>query len=390
MFDFDNVIDRRGTDCNKWDGGWGQPPVPSDEYSFTIADMDFPCPPCVSDVISKRAAHPIYGYTHPGEGLAEAVIGWMQRRHGAELKKEWIMNSTGILTGLSFALRAAAQAGDRVMVFTPVYNPFFTIIEGAGCIVDECQLINTGSRYEIDWEACEAHFASGIKAVMFCNPHNPVGRVWSREELERLAELCDRYNVWFLSDEAHADFALFGNKYTPISALKSFDRLGISCISSNKSFNTAGVSIAFVIIKDPEVKDKASRLQRGVWITQPTLFSMAAAEAGYAGADEWMDEVCSYIGANVSFVSGYIRQRMPKIKVTEPEGTFLMWLDISCFGMKDIDVINELKGYGVRLSPGKVYRGDGAKHIRFNIAAPRSLLEAALDKVASMYEKYCR
>lgn len=387
-FDFDQIINRRGTNCNKWDGRRG--PSGPNVLPFTIADMDFAVPPCVQEALEKRIQHPIYGYTHPSSGMNQAVIDWMYRRHGAVIEKEWIKPSTGILTGLSFAIRAVTKPGDKMMVFTPVYNPFFDIIEGAGCVLVECQLKVEDRRYFIDYDAVEEQFRKGVKAILFCNPHNPAGRIWTKEELERLADLCVKYNVYFLSDEAHADFELFGNKYTPLCTLPQLKDLGISCVSSNKSFNIPSLSIAFLIIPNRKIYEATSVAQRSVWITLPPLMSMVAAEAGYRGADEWVDAVNKYIESNSDFICEYMAKFMPKVKIAKNEGTYLLWLDISCFGMSADEVAKEMaENYGVVLSSGSVYRGDGDAHLRFNIAAPRQQLERALDSIVPMYQKYC-
>lgn len=387
-FNFDRIIDRRGTNCNKWDGRRG--PNGPDVLPFTIADMDFAVPPCVQEALEKRIQHPIYGYTHPSAGMTQAVADWMERRHGASVRKEWIKPTTGILTGISFAIRAVTKPGDKMMVFTPVYNPFFEIIEGAGCTLIECQLKKENGRYLIDFNEVERQFQNGVKAVLFCNPHNPAGRIWTRAELERLADLCVKYHVYLLSDEAHADFELFGHKYTPLCALPQMKDLGISCVSSNKSFNIPGISIAFLIIPNQEIFEATSKAHRSAWITLPPLMSMVAAEAGYRGADEWMDAVNHYIEGNSEFVRECMAKTMPKINVTMSEGTYLLWLDISCFGMTADDVAGEMgEEYGVVLSSGSIYRGDGDSHLRFNIAAPRQLLERALQAIKPMYQKHC-
>lgn len=385
QFDFDGVIDRRGTNCNKWDGAGG-----ADILPFTIADMDFAVPPCVQEALEQRVKHPVYGYTFASAGLNQAVVDWMARRHGVAVDKEWIKPTTGILNGLACAIRAVTRPGDRMMVFTPVYNPFFEIIEGAGCTLVECPLKKENDSYFLDFNAIEEQFRAGMKAILFCNPHNPAGRIWTRAELDRLADLCVKYHVYFLSDEAHADFELFGNKYTPVCTLPQLKDLGISCVSSNKSFNIPALSIAFLIIPNRELYEAVSRSLRGVWITTPPLMSMVAAEAGYRGADKWMDAVLRYIEGNSEFVRDYVARNMPRIRIAKHEGTYLLWLDISCFGMSDEAVAKEMsEEYGVLLTGGSMYRGDGDSHLRFNLGAPRCQLERALDAIVPMYRKHC-
>jgi len=387
-FNFDQKIDRHGTGCHKWDGGKSGVDLKA-PYQFTIADMDLATPPCILEAIKKRAEHPIFGYTHAEPPLTAAFLGWMERRHGAKIPKEWVKPSTGILTGLAMALRAVASPGDKVMVFTPVYNPFFTIIEGAGCQLVECPLKRTGARYEIDYAQAEQHLAEGVRAILFCNPHNPVGRVWSKEELGRLVELCVKYRVHMLSDEAHSDIELFGHKYTPLCTFPEMRELGISCISPNKSFNVPGIGMAFLVIPDEAAYKRTTQLHRSYWLMSPTIFCLAAAQAGYEQADEWMDELLRYLEGNSAMIQAFVKEKLPGVRLADHEATYLLWLDVSCFGTDADTVMTELaESYGVQLSSGAVFRGDGASHLRFNIAAPRWEIGQALEAMERMYKAH--
>lgn len=389
-FDFDKQIDRRGIKNSKWSNR--TPKV--DHYGreilpFTIADMDLAAPACVTKAMSERLQHPIFGYTPPLDGLTEAFLGWMTRRHDLALEAQWVRPSTGILTGLAFALRSVTSPGDRVLTFTPVYDHFFDIIEGADCKLIECPLKMEHGCYSMDLNAVEAEMKRGLKAILFCNPHNPVGRVWKRDELQALADLCVKYGVYLISDEAHADFALFGHVYTPIHALEDLGGLAVSSISPNKSFNTPGVSIAFLVCRDTALLSKIVQEHKKVWITNPPILSMVAAQAGYNDADEWMDAVKGYIEENSLFVRKWMAEKMPMLTAAPHESTYLLWLDTSCFGKKSKETGEELAvDYGVRLSDGANYRGDGSTHLRFNIAAPRGLLVTAMDRMEAMYQDH--
>lgn len=389
-FNFEQKIDRHGTGCHKWDGGKSGVDLQA-PYQFTIADMDLATPPRILDAIKKRTEHPVFGYTHAEAPLTDALIGWMKRRHGTDIPKAWVRPSTGILTGLALALRAVTKPNDKVMVFTPVYNPFFTIIEGAGCELVECPLKKVGTRYEMDYPSAEEHLKNGVKAILFCNPHNPVGRVWSKSELKELIDLCLKYHVNLLSDEAHGDIELFGNQYTPLCSFTEMEELGISCISPNKSFNVPGIGMAFLVIPNTAVYKRTVQLHREYWLMAPAIFCMVAAQAGYEQGDEWMDELLQYLEGNSVMIQDFTKENMPGIKIADHEATYLLWLNISCFGMDADAVMTELAAsYGVQLSSGAIFRGDGDSHLRFNIAAPRWELREAIEAMARMYSEHCR
>jgi len=390
-FDFDEVIDRHGTGCNKYDGGRNKPPLPPEKLAFTIADMDFAVAPCIQKALAERIAHPVYGYSHPASDFTDIFTSWMEKRHCASLEKSWIMPCSGVLTGLSFVIRAVTKPGDRIMVFTPVYNHFFDIIEGNGCELVECPLKKEDDRYTMDLDAAVECMRTGIRAVLICNPHNPVGRVWSREELDSLAGLCAKYNVLLLSDEAHADITFHGVRFTTAAALEQMGSNVVACISPNKSFNTAGISIAFLIVKDPEIRSRVSALNKAAWITSPPLLSTVAARAAYSGGGEWLDAVNAYMEANISYIRSFTEQNMPLISIAKMEGTYLLWMDISCLGMDSDRAVKILdEEYDVVLSNGKAYRGDGDKHLRFNAACSRRLIEQAMERMRAMYQKYIK
>lgn len=388
--EFDKVIYRKGTGCKKWDGH--VVPANNQERSvlrFTIADMDFEVPACITNALKTRVEHPVFGYSFPEESLIDAFAGWMQRRHGVALENGWIKAVTGVITGLAFAIRSVVSEGDRVLVFTPVYAPFFRAIESSGCELVECPLKKDKGHYCMDLDAVEAEMKRGLKAILFCNPHNPVGRVWTRRELEDLVNLCLKYNVYLFSDEAHADFALFGHEYTPMSSFAQLGGLAVSCVSPNKSFNIPGLGIAFLVCRDTNILAKASEGLRDIWITSPNIFAMVAAEAGYNQADEWLDAAKHYIESNSMRICNYIRTYMPQIIPAVHEGTFLLWLDVSCFKKSSVDLAKELEmKYGVQLSAGAEYRGNGNEHLRFNIAASREILDLALERMLNMYKAY--
>ncbi|MDO4198397.1 MAG: PatB family C-S lyase [Erysipelotrichaceae bacterium] len=377
MYNLDEVIDRQGTASNKWEGRGLPKEYQGKTLCFTVADMDFATPPCIVNALNERNAHPLFGYTHPTADLNKTFIAWQQERHNLSVDPKDIKATSGILTGMAMAIRAICQPGDKVLAYTPVYNPFFTIIEGAGCELVECPLINDDNSYQIDFTQTEKYFKEGVKAVLFCNPHNPVGRVWQKDELTKLAELCLKYHVYLLSDEAHADFALFDHEYTSVYALESIRDISVTCISPNKTFNIAGISIAYLLCHNQDILKKINDLLRGVWITTPSIYGMVAATAGYSQGGEWLDEVKSYLEENSRYVTAFFKD-VPEIEVTKHEGTYLMWLRVSKTGSSTI-IKNRLLEKGILLGDGKEYRGDGQDYLRFNIAAPKSLIIKACE-----------
>lgn len=390
MYSFDDLFDRVGSGSSKWTGHGAKQTDTKRTLCYTTADMDFACPPCILEGMHKRLEHPILGYTFPTCTLIPSLCSWTKRRHGLELDPNWIKPISGIITGMAFALRSVTKPGDKVLLFTPIYNPFFTIIEGAGLEMVTCPLVNTNGYYTIDFDLLEHELRSGVKAILLCNPHNPVGRVWTRQELEAVAQLCIKYDVHLLADEAHADFALFGNTYTSVVSFPAIADRTVACLSVNKTFNIPGAGTAFLVIPNPELKEKVVQMLRSFWINSPPILNMVAAETGLNGCDKWVDELRAYLENNSLFLQEYIRTYMPKIRVSPHEGTYLMWLDCRCFGMSMKDLACKLvDDCSVALENGSIYRGDGDQHLRINIACPKELLRKGLDAIRPFYDAHC-
>ncbi len=389
-FDFDTPIDRTGTLSNKWDRAGERFHTRTPLLPFSVADTDFACPPCVMDALRHRLEHPIFGYSSAGPEFYQAACGWMERRHQIRLEPAWLWATTGIITGLAFALRTVTSPGDRVLTFTPVYNPFFYIVESAGLELVECPMTHTAGHYALDLNAAERAFRSGIRAVLFCNPHNPTGRVWSREELQELVNLCVQYGVYLISDEAHADYALFGNRYTPIAAFPELHERAVSCIAANKTFNIPGLSAAILVIPDAALKERVEEALRGVWINTPNILGIVASTAGFSQGDDWLDSQLAYLENNSRFLRTFAAEHLPHIQIADHEGTYLMWMDCSCFGMPMGELSSLLADqYGVGLPDGSIYRGDGDRHLRINIGCARSLLQQGLEDIVPLYQKRC-
>lgn len=387
MYNFDAMIDRVPTGSSKWTGHGAVQTAQKRTLCYTTADMDFACPPCVLSGIRSRLEHPILGYTLPQRALNESLAGWMQRRHGTVFDPAWVKQTPGIITGLAFALRALVPQGGRVLVFTPVYNPFFSITEGAGYELVECPLLDCDRHYEIDFDRLERECRKGLGTILFCNPHNPVGRVWTQEELHRLASLCVKYQVPIVSDEAHADFALFGSRFTSILSVPELAGQCVVCLSPSKSFNIPGEGSAYLVTPDDALRARVNAALQSAWINSPPILCRAAAQAGYDGADSWMDELNAYLEENARTLFSFLREHMPLVLPALQEGTFLFWLDCSCFGLPAGELAPLLVDrYNVSWQDGSVYRGDGARHLRINIACPRQLLLDGLQAAAQCYQ----
>ena len=387
--DLNVPVSRLGTCSNKWDYASARFGTRNIKYSFTVADMDFACPTCVIEGLQKRLEHPIFGYSTAGDDFYEAVCGWFKRRHDLILDRAWLHPSVGIVTSLAMAIRALTVRGDKVMTFTPVYDPFFYVITSAERELVECELICDEGRYSLDYERIEKEFQAGVKAILFCNPHNPVGHVWSQEELAKLVELCRTYGVYLLSDEAHCDFALFGHKYISAVTFSDYADHIVACVAANKTFNMPGISTAVLIVPDAENKEKIVAELTGVWLKTPTVLGIAAATAGYSGADQWQDDIKAYLEENSEYVRSCISEKMPLIKPAEHQGTYLIWLDCSCFqmSMKELSFLIADR-YGVALPSGSGYRGDGDHHLRINIACARSVLKEGLEGLYACYRDH--
>ena len=388
-FDFDQFIDRRGTTSIKWNfqEGFGQK---DGLLPFWIADTDFATVPEVVEALKKRCEHPVFGYSDPLPSTYEAIQGWWQRRHGWRPETEWMFMTCGVVTGIYFALQALVEKGDKVLTFTPVYDPFFKAIENSGHTLVACPLHHEDDYYTIDWDLFENELKNGVKAIVFCNPHNPVGRVWTKEELSRFVDLCAQYKVWVLSDEVHADYGLTRD-YTPMGVFEKIHDHLVIYTAISKTFNLAGLVSACIMVPNKEVREKVRYEFDSRWMFGPTDFAFTAMEAGYNHGDEWMDAVCEYLRGNVAFVNSYVSEHMPKIHVTRHEGTFLMWLDMRCAGISSSEMTSILaKDYGIALGDGSHYGKEADGFMRLNIGCTRAVLLQGLQAMEKFYQSYVK
>ena len=376
----DAPIDRRGTNCEKWDGlekyfGRG------DLLAMWVADMDFRTVPQVREALLRRAEHAIYGYTDNGDEDRRAEASWLLRRHGLAVETDWILYSPGVVDSIFFCVDALTGPDDAILVQPPVYGPFYEAVKLYGRRRVDSPLVNDESGWHMDFGDLEAKFARGVRMMILCSPHNPVGRVWTREELGRLVELANRYGVIIVSDEIHADFALDGRKQTRILSLDGAENC-VMLTSATKSFNLAGLRQSSLISPNEKLRGAVKRSMERAHATMPNLFGAIAQTAAYTHGDEWMDAVVEYVQENRDFVIRGMGERLPEIGCRPQEGTYLMWLDFSGLGLSH-EAAKELlvQRAGVAMNDGLFFGEQGRGWFRMNLATPRRNVEKTLDNL---------
>ncbi len=381
-YNFDKSVDRLGTSSVKWDyldRVFGN----KDVLPLWVADMDFEVPQPVSDAVVKRAQHGIYGYTDRPDSFYASISKWMEKRHGWHIENEWITVCPGVVPALCFSVLSFTEPGDKVLLQSPVYHPFFSAIEENGRIIVNNRLRQEKVRYEMDFEDLETKLASGVKLMLLCNPHNPIGRVWSKEELKKVGELCARYDVIIISDEIHSDLVYRSCTHIPAASISEELALRtVTCIAPSKTFNIAGLSTSAVIIPDKALRHKFNSTLKRLGIEMSNLFGITALEAAYTDGEEWLDQVLEYLEGNLDYLADYFNTRIPKIKVSKPQGTYLAWLDCRQLGMNQKDLVDFfIHRARVGLNDGAAFGAGGEGFMRMNIACPRSLVEEALKRI---------
>lgn len=378
-YDFDAITDRRNTDSLKWN-------VAADELPMWVADMDFRTAPEICEVIRKKAEQGIFGYCEVPDEWYKAYIGWWEKRHGFSMKKEWLIFCTGVVPAISSIIRKLTTPAEKVLVLTPVYNIFFNSIENNGRQVLECRLKYDNGAYDIDFDDLEKKLSDPQTAMMLlCNPHNPVGKIWDRDTLEKIGELCSRHNVIVLSDEIHCDITDPGAEYIPFASVSEKCRdNSITCISPTKAFNLAGLQTAAAAVPNKFLRHKVWRGFNTDEIAEPNVFAAAAATAAFSYGGEWLDELRKYIYENKKAAESYIRDNIPDIRTVSSQATYLMWLDCQKMSVTSTKAANFIrKKTGLYLSDGRAYRGNGGSFLRMNIACPRLVLEDGLTRLGN-------
>lgn len=378
IYDFDELIPRRCTGSVKWDGD------DSDVLPMWVADMDFRTAPAVVDALRRRVEHGIFGYTRVPDAYYDAVVGWFAHRHRWTMRREWIIYTSGVVPALSATIRALTSPGDKVLIQTPVYNCFFSSIRNNGCQAAELPLLHTDGVYKMDFDALErAASDPAAKLLLLCNPHNPVGRVWRREELMRLGDICLRNKVLVVADEIHCEVTYPGHDYTPFGSLfGEFAENSITCLSPSKAFNIAGLQIANIVVPDPEVRRKIDRAVNVHEVCDVNPFGVEATIAAYNQGGEWLEALKSYLFANYNWLKGWFDEHLPQYPVTALEGTYLAWVDCRASGMSSRQLTLLLLDEGkMRVNDGLIYGDAGEGFIRINLACPRSRLEEGIGRI---------
>lgn len=387
MYNFDKFVDRRGAACVKWDVRdlFGVGPD-ADLTPMWIADMDFAVVPEIQTALKERCDHPTFGYNTPTPGCIPALCSWYERRHNWKFTPDQVLNGIGVVTMIRFTLEALTAPGDQVAVFSPVYDPFFAQVRNSGRTLVDLPMKEQNGHYSVDLAAFEQALKDGVKAVIFCNPHNPIGKVWTKDEVETIGGLCAKYGAYMLSDEVHGDMVMDGNHYNPMGLVDAIQDKLVVYTAISKTFNLAGLHQSAIIIPNAEVRAKVDAMLKGAWIMGPNLMAFTAMEAAYTYGDKWVDEVVAYISDNVRYVQQQVRDFMPKVKLSHHEGTFLMWLDLRCLGMSSDELTVTLgREYGIGLGNGAHYGKQCDGFMRMNIACPRSTLEKGVAALKKCY-----
>lgn len=380
---FDEIIDRKNTNSIKFDFT-KQRGMPEDVLPLWVADMDFKVPEKVLAAISERTAHGIFGYTEVGEDYFGALKGWMEKRHNWSIERKWLVKTPGVVYALAMAIQAFTEEGDSVMLQQPVYYPFREVIESnRRKKIDNTLYLGADGKYHMDLEDFERKAKEyDVKLFVLCSPHNPVGRVWSREELEKLGEICIRRNILVVSDEIHQDFVFYG-KHTVFADLsEDLKNRTITCTSPSKTFNLAGLQISNILIANSQLRHRFKTQITASGYSQLNTLGLTACEAAYRYGEEWHTKLMEYLQGNIEFVRSYLSEKIPQIKLIEPEGTYLLWLDFRGLGLTEKEKENLIVNKaGLWLDAGTMFGESGAGFERINIACPRALLRQALEKL---------
>ncbi len=369
-YDFTTIVQRKNTDCLKWD-------LFDDDLPMWVADMDFRVAPAIEDAIHKRANHPIYGYTIVPEGLYDAYISWWDRRYGLKMSREDMAYSIGVMPSISSMIRCLTDAGDEILIQSPVYHVFYYVIEDNGRRVLENELVYENGEYKIDFEDLDEKL-SRVKMMILCNPHNPIGKIWSKDELACIEELCKKHNVILISDEIHCDLTDPGVKYNPFDSRDNV----IRCLSPSKSFNIAGFQSSIIHTTNGELLEKVKAQMHVDNSDSCNVFATSAVIAAYDGSEEWLEELKEVLYENKQIVKKYLETELPIIKLVECDATYLLWLDCSALNVPSKVLSGFLRtNQGLFLSAGIDFGRNGDSFLRMNIACPQELLRDGLGRL---------
>lgn len=380
---FNIVVNRKNTNCLKYDFAVRRG-RPENVLPLWVADMDFKVAPEITQAIEKRVAHGIFGYSEVKEEYFEAVAAWMEQKHGWHVKEDWLVKTPGVVFALAMAVQAFTEPGDAVIIQQPVYYPFSEVIADNGRrIVDNTLELKEDGKYHINFEDFEQKVKENhVKLFLLCSPHNPVGRVWTKEELKKIAAICRKYDVIVVSDEIHEDFVFNGKHQVFADLSEDAKNRTIICTAPSKTFNLAGLQVSNIWIANPKLREKFKKQIAAAGYSQLNTLGLTACEAAYRYGGEWHAELLGYLKSNLNFLREFLQTRLPEVKLIEPEGTYLVWLDFGSLGLTE-EQREELltKKAGIWLDSGAIFGAAGEGFERINIACPRSILKDALERI---------
>ncbi len=384
-YDFSKLTNRFDTNSTKWN-------IKEDELPMWIADMDFECAPEIIEALHQRVDHKIFGYNDIDEKFYESIQQWWKRRHNFDMSTEWMMFCTGIVPAISSIVRKMTTVGENVLVQAPVYNMFYNSIINNGRNILSSDLVYENGEYRIDYADLEAKLAlSQTTLMILCNPHNPIGKIWDKETLSRIGELCAKHNVIVVADEIHCDIVAPNQKYTPFASVLEVNKMNsITCIAPTKAFNMAGLQISCIVVPNPVLRAKVNRGINTDEVAEPNSFAQAAAIAAFDKGEQWLAELCEYIENNKAYVINTLKNNLPSLHVVFSQATYLLWIDCSSISYDSIVLTNKLRELtGLFVSGGTVYGGNGKHFIRMNIACPMERLKDGVARFISGINQIC-
>lgn len=386
--DFNELPNRRGTSSYKWDQGdklFGDPEV----LPLWVADMDFKCSSAIVDAVVNRATQGIYGYTIRSQEYIGAILEWFQRRHSWPIEASWLTDSPGVVPSLSIAVRTLTEPGDEVIVMSPVYNPFYDVIVKNGRIIADSPLLLQDGRYEMDYVRLESLMQGGAKLLLLCSPHNPGGRVWTKDELIQLGELCIQYGVRVVADEIHCDLVFQGHRHYPFASLSpALAEITVTCLAPSKTFNIPGLQTSFAVISNPDMKRSFDGEIAALSIGSVNFFGPAATIAAYTEGEPWLHAVLAYVKDNHDYAVEYLMERLPGLVSVQSEGTYLLWVDCRSLGLSPTELKRLMyREAKIAFNEGSIYGKTGEGFLRINLACPRDVLAEALKRFAEAVER---
>lgn len=390
MAQFDQLISRRNTNSIKWDS-IATTYQKADLLPLWIADMDFKAPQAVQDALQAFVQQGIFGYTLAPETLYQAIIDWQRTRHHYHLEKADILFNSGVVPSIAAAIQAYTEMTDAVLINNPVYPPFAATVKGTKRTLIQSPLLEEAGQFRFDFADMEAKIIEHhVKLFILCNPHNPGGRVWTKEELRTLGQLCQKHQVLVVSDEIHQDLVFPGHQFHSFQTIQpDFSDFSIILAAPTKTFNLAGIKHSMLFIKNPILRQKITALQEQAHLPEMNTFGYIATEAAYTAGHAWLDELLIYLKANEEFTFAYFTEHLPHVRIMRPEGTYLMWLDFSAYGLSDQTIQRLLlDDAGVVLNNGATFGTLGKQHVRLNIACPKATLATALEKICYAFSSY--